>query len=39
MHIGMVGLGKMGMNLVANMRDHDIEVVAFDLNDQPRLVS
>ena len=36
MQVGMVGLGKMGMNLVANMRDHDIEVVAFDLNDQAR---
>ncbi|MGO3874527.1 MAG: NAD(P)-binding domain-containing protein, partial [Lacticaseibacillus paracasei] len=36
MHIGMVGLGKMGMNLVANMRDHDIEVTAFDLNDKAR---
>ncbi|MDZ5417968.1 phosphogluconate dehydrogenase (NAD(+)-dependent, decarboxylating) [Lacticaseibacillus rhamnosus] len=36
MQVGMVGLGKMGMNLVANLRDHDIEVVAFDLNDQAR---
>jgi 6-phosphogluconate dehydrogenase len=29
----MIGLGKMGQNLVRNMRDHDIEVVAFDLNE------
>ncbi|WP_461214038.1 phosphogluconate dehydrogenase (NAD(+)-dependent, decarboxylating) [Lacticaseibacillus sp. GG6-2] len=36
MNIGMIGLGKMGMNLVKNMRDHDIDVAAFDLNDQTR---
>lgn len=33
MQVGMIGLGKMGQNLVRNMRDHDIEVVAFDLNE------
>lgn len=32
MKIGMIGLGKMGMNLVANLIDHDIEVAAYDLN-------
>ncbi|KRO16367.1 phosphogluconate dehydrogenase (NAD(+)-dependent, decarboxylating) [Lacticaseibacillus saniviri] len=36
MQVGMIGLGKMGMNLVKNMRDHDIEVVAFDLNEAAR---
>ncbi|MDN6686329.1 MAG: decarboxylating 6-phosphogluconate dehydrogenase, partial [Lactococcus lactis] len=29
---GMIGLGKMGMNLVKNAVDHEIEVVAYDLN-------
>lgn len=31
MEIGLIGLGKMGLNLAKNMRDHQIEVVAFDL--------
>ncbi|MGO2255923.1 MAG: phosphogluconate dehydrogenase (NAD(+)-dependent, decarboxylating), partial [Lactococcus cremoris] len=29
---GMIGLGKMGMNLVKNAVDHEIEVVAYDVN-------
>ncbi|RXI79674.1 phosphogluconate dehydrogenase (NAD(+)-dependent, decarboxylating) [Levilactobacillus suantsaii] len=32
MKIGLVGLGKMGLNLAQNMMDHDHEVVGFDLN-------
>ncbi|GEO71072.1 phosphogluconate dehydrogenase (NAD(+)-dependent, decarboxylating) [Levilactobacillus zymae] len=32
MKIGLVGLGKMGLNLAQNMMDHDQEVVGFDLN-------
>ena len=36
MNIGMIGLGKMGLNLVKNMRDHDIDVAAFDLNEAAR---
>lgn len=36
MTIGMIGLGKMGLNLVKNMRDHDVDVVAFDLNQDAR---
>ena len=28
----MIGLGKMGMNLVKNAVDHEIEVVAYDVN-------
>ncbi|MCL2114267.1 MAG: decarboxylating 6-phosphogluconate dehydrogenase [Streptococcaceae bacterium] len=31
MKFAMIGLGKMGMNLVKNAVDHDIEVVAYDL--------
>ncbi|MCD2255650.1 phosphogluconate dehydrogenase (NAD(+)-dependent, decarboxylating) [Agrilactobacillus fermenti] len=33
MQLGMVGLGKMGLNLVKNMLRHDHEVVGFDLNE------
>ncbi|WP_180368483.1 NAD(P)-binding domain-containing protein, partial [Oenococcus oeni] len=32
MKVGMIGLGKMGLNLVKNMIDNKIEVVGFDLN-------
>lgn len=32
MKIGLVGLGKMGMNLALNLMDHQHEVVAFDLS-------
>lgn len=36
MEIGMIGLGKMGLNLVHNLLDNNIQVVAFDLNPQAR---
>jgi len=36
MQIGMIGLGKMGLNLVRNMRDSDIDVVAYDLFEAAR---
>ncbi|KGO32331.1 phosphogluconate dehydrogenase (NAD(+)-dependent, decarboxylating) [Oenococcus alcoholitolerans] len=32
MQVGMIGLGKMGLNLVKNMIDHNIDVVGLDLN-------
>lgn len=32
MEIGMIGLGKMGLNLVNNLLAHDIAVTVFDLN-------
>ena len=32
MKIGLIGLGKMGLNLGKNLIDHKHEVVAFDLN-------
>ncbi|MHA5093947.1 decarboxylating 6-phosphogluconate dehydrogenase [Oenococcus oeni] len=32
MKVGMIGLGKMGLNLVKNMIDNKIGVVGFDLN-------
>ncbi|WP_411348821.1 phosphogluconate dehydrogenase (NAD(+)-dependent, decarboxylating) [Paenibacillus sp. WLX2291] len=34
MKIGLIGLGKMGMNLAQNLMDHSHEVVAFDLNKE-----
>ena len=33
MKFAMIGLGKMGLNLVKNAADHGIEVVAYDLNE------
>ncbi|RYM05762.1 decarboxylating 6-phosphogluconate dehydrogenase [Sporolactobacillus sp. THM7-7] len=33
MEIGMVGLGKMGLNLSLNMLDHQIDVKAYDISD------
>jgi len=35
MKLGMIGLGKMGYNLVENLLDHKHEVVAFDVNPEP----
>ncbi|WP_136607742.1 phosphogluconate dehydrogenase (NAD(+)-dependent, decarboxylating) [Paenibacillus dokdonensis] len=32
MKVGLVGLGKMGLNLGQNLLDHNYNVVAFDLN-------
>jgi 6-phosphogluconate dehydrogenase len=32
MELGLVGLGKMGINLLRNMRNKSIDVVSFDLN-------
>ena len=34
MKIGMIGLGKMGLNLVQNLIHHQHQVVAYDLNTQ-----
>ncbi|MDM5214667.1 decarboxylating 6-phosphogluconate dehydrogenase [Peribacillus sp. NJ4] len=32
MQVGLIGLGKMGLNLGKNLIDHNYEVAAFDLN-------
>lgn len=32
MHIGLIGLGKMGMNLGRNLMDHGYRITAFDVN-------
>ncbi|MEH7749066.1 NAD(P)-binding domain-containing protein, partial [Neobacillus drentensis] len=32
MKVGLIGLGKMGLNLGQNLMDHHHEVVAFDVN-------
>lgn len=34
MKVGLIGLGKMGLNLGQNLIDHKHDVVAFDLNTQ-----
>lgn len=34
MKIGLIGLGKMGLNIGQNLMDHHHEVAAFDLNEQ-----
>lgn len=36
MQVNVIGLGKMGINLVANLRDHKIEIVCFDINKEAR---
>jgi 6-phosphogluconate dehydrogenase len=32
MQVGLIGLGKMGLNLAKNLIDHNYEVAVFDLN-------
>jgi len=32
MHIGLIGLGKMGNNMRSRLREHDIEVTGYDPN-------
>ncbi|MFD1318326.1 phosphogluconate dehydrogenase (NAD(+)-dependent, decarboxylating) [Loigolactobacillus zhaoyuanensis] len=36
MELGMIGLGKMGLNLVTNLQTHDHQVVAYDLDENTR---
>ncbi|MGO2083037.1 phosphogluconate dehydrogenase (NAD(+)-dependent, decarboxylating) [Vagococcus sp.] len=36
MKIGLIGLGKMGMNLMKNMLDNNIDVVAYDIDKSLR---
>lgn len=36
MQIGLVGLGKMGLNLGLNLKDHDHDVIGFDLSKEAR---
>jgi len=35
MKLAMIGLGKMGYNLVQNLADHGHDVVAYDVNPEP----
>ncbi len=35
MKLGMIGLGKMGFNLVQNLLQHQHEVVVYDVNPEP----
>ena len=34
MKLKMVGLGKMGFNLALNMKDHEVDVEGFDVNEE-----
>lgn len=36
MKVKMIGLGKMGLNLALNMKDHQVEVEGFDVNESAR---
>ena len=36
MKLKMVGLGKMGFNLALNMKDHEVDVEGFDVNEEAR---
>lgn len=36
MQLGLIGLGKMGWNLMENMLDHDVKVTVFDVNENTR---
>lgn len=36
MKLGMIGLGKMGFNLVQNLLSHQHQVVVYDVNSEPR---
>lgn len=37
MKIKMIGLGKMGLNLALNMKEHGVEVEGFDVNEDARM--
>ena len=36
MKMGFIGLGRMGKNIVLNLLEHDIEVVAWNRSPEPR---
>lgn len=36
MQIGMIGLGKMGLNLMMNLRDNGVDVMGYDVNPTMR---
>lgn len=36
MKIKIIGLGKMGLNLVTNLVNHEYEVICFDINEEAR---
>ena len=36
MKLKKVGLGKMGFNLALNMKDHEVDVEGFDVNEEAR---
>ena len=38
MKIGLIGLGKMGANLALNLKDHNRDVIGFDLSPETRSI-
>lgn len=36
MKIAVIGLGKMGLNIACNLKDHNYDVIGFDLSDQAK---
>ena len=39
MEIGIIGLGKMGLNLASNLKDHGYLTKGLDLSEQARLAA
>ena len=39
MEIGIIGLGKMGLNLASNLKDHGYRTKGLDLSEQARLAA
>lgn len=37
MEIGVIGLGKMGLNLALNLQDKDVKVIGYDISDDVRI--
>ncbi|UJF16322.1 decarboxylating 6-phosphogluconate dehydrogenase [Jeotgalibaca sp. MA1X17-3] len=37
MKLAMIGLGKMGLNLSLNLKDHEVDVVGFDVSEEARM--
>ena len=35
MKLGFIGLGRMGFNMVLNLKDHKIDVVAYNRSPEP----
>ena len=36
MEVGVVGLGKMGLNIACNLKSHHYDVMGYDVSEQVR---